>query len=202
MIVRILTIIGSFASLFGLFFMIRPPGQSLTALQGILLGVAICLLIAAIILEIRDFYRKKPLFLSDESQIRDYMYKWISRGGRVAIFSHDMSWVRDEEMKELLRSKARRNELCICLPKKIPLAEELEREGTQICVYPELRYTPQSRFTIINKGRMDAQVAIGRRFGNRHMIQEFSVGQHPVFSIANDLTEIIIQFNHWKKSNN
>ncbi|MBA7716071.1 hypothetical protein ES703_125132 [subsurface metagenome] len=127
------------------------------------------------------------------------MYKWISGGGRVEILSHDMSWVSDEEMKELLRSKARKDELCLCLPKEIPLSEELKKEGAQIYTYSELKYVPQSRFTIINSGRMDSQVAVGRRSGEKHVIEEFSIGKHPIFSVANDLVNLIIQFDQWKR---
>lgn len=200
MILRILPMLGSFASLAGLIVMIRPAGQPFTVWQGIVLGVAICLFAGAITLEIRSSLRSKPLSLADETQIRDYMYRWISRGGRVAIFSRDMSWVRDEEMKEMLLSKAHRNELCICLPHKIPLVEELAGEGAEVCVYPELEYVPKSRFTIINRERADAQVAVGRRSEGKHVIQEFAVGDHPFSSVANDLVEVIVRFDHWKRS--
>ncbi|MCI0562065.1 MAG: hypothetical protein MN733_26555, partial [Nitrososphaera sp.] len=83
------------------------------------------------------------------------------------------------------------NELTICLPDRIALADELEREGARVCLYPRLGYTPQSRFTIINKDRMDSQVAVGRRIRDKHVIEEFSLGEHPVFSVANDLVEVI-----------
>jgi len=197
---RIITIIGTLASLVGLIFAIRRPDQPLNVLQGILLAGAICFFIIAVILEIK-YYKQRPLYLKKESQIRDYMHKWISRGGIAAIFSHDMSWVKDQEMIELLRSKARRSELCIYLPVRIPLADELEREGAQIFVYPELNYIPQSRFTVINQGRWDAQVAVGRAVKDKHMIEEFSAGEHPVFSVANDLMEIIMRFYRSRNAN-
>ncbi|MDP3025733.1 MAG: hypothetical protein Q8O10_09395 [candidate division Zixibacteria bacterium] len=197
MILRIFSLMGSFASLVGLILMIFTQKQSLTTIQVILLLASLALLVLAIILVIVDYYRKKPKSLSKDSQIRDYMFKWISHSGRVAIFSHDMSWVCDDEMRELLSSKAGKDELYLFLPQQIALIDQLP--GAHVYIYPELEYVPESRFTIIRKGRMDAQVAVGRKIGSKHVIEEFSAGQHPVFSIANDLTEILMQFNRWKR---
>lgn len=198
-IIQLLVTLGSFASLFGVIFLLWPPEGPLTPSQGLLLGIGICALGAAIGLQIWYYFRTKPKSMAKKSQIRDYMYKWISRGGRVAIVSHDMSWVSDEEMRELLRSKAHRNELCLCLPREIPLSQRLESEGAQVHTYPELQYVPQSRFTIINQGRMDAQVAVGRRYGEKHIIERFSIGEHPIFSVADDLVNLIIRFDKWKQ---
>ena len=198
-LVRLIITAGSLASLFGLVFLLQPHGETLTTLQSWLLGVGVCLVIAVFGLQIWDYFRKRPKSMTRESQIRDYMYKWISRGGRVAILSNDMSWVRDEEMKELLRSKAHNDELSLCLPKEIELSQELEQEGAQVHTYPELKYIPLSRFTIRNRGRMDAQVAVGRRYGETHVIEEYSLGGHPIFSVADDLVNIIIKFDEWKQ---
>src|SRR5207249_10642646 len=117
----------------------------------------------------------------------------ISRGGRVAIFSRDMSWVQDDEMRTLLGAKAHKNELHICLPQRIPLCDDLERQGAHIHVYPQLNYTPLSRFTIINKSRSDAHLAVGRAIEGKHLIEEFSLGEHPAFFIADDLIEVVMR---------
>ena len=195
MVIRISTHVGSFASLCSLLFLFRPTTAPWTVFQGMWLGLAILLLLGAVAHEVRESRASGRLSLGTDAEIRDYMFKWISRGGRVAIFSRDMSWVRDEEMMELLREKARRDELTICLPGEIFLADELRRCGARVCLYPQLRYTPQSRFTIINKDRMDSKVAVGRRIKDKHVIEEFSLGEHPVFSVANDLVEVVIGFN-------
>lgn len=198
-IFQLLATLGSFASLLGLIFMFRPLREPLTPLHGLILGIGICALVAAIGLQIWYYLKTKPKSMAKESQIRDYMYKWISQGGRVAILSNDMSWVSDDAMKELLRSKAHRDELCLCLPREISLSQELESAGAQVYTYPELEYVPQSRFTIINKGRMDAQVAVGRRYGEKHVIERFSLGEHPIFSVADDLVNLIIRFYECKR---
>lgn len=199
MFLKILPAFGSFASLFSLILTIWPMNQPLSRLQLALFVVALLLFLFVIGYEIQDHVRHGPRLFTNLRKINDYMYNWISRGGRVAIFSRDLSWAGESRIKELLLSKARRDELCICLPKKIPAVEVFEREGAQICVYPELDYLPESRFTIVNRGRMGARVAIGRAIKNRHRIDEFSQGEHPVFSLANDLVEIVERLNRLRR---
>jgi hypothetical protein len=128
-------------------------------------------------------------------KIQKYMYNWIENGGKVAILSNDMSWVVNDNMKNMLHVKARNNELDLYLPKEIPLSRELKESGAIVHTFQEIEYIPESRFTIINRGRMDAQVAVGRSKGQIHTIEEFSQGQHPVFHIANDLINILSKFN-------
>jgi len=193
-LLQLLASLGSYASLVGVALSFKP----LAPLQLWLTGLGAVLALITVAGQIAQYIRNKPISLHTDQQIRNYMFKWISRGGRVTIFSRDMSWVRDEEMKDLLRVKARSNELTLCLPTRIDLSDELLGAGAQVLTYPELDYTPQSRFTIINEGRMDAQVAVGRKVKDSHKIVEASVGEHPMFFIANDLLQIVTRFNSWK----
>ncbi len=148
------------------------------------------------IAEVVAYVNSLPKRLRTVRKIRDYMFDWIKNGGSVCVFSNDLSWVNDAEMKRMLGSKAARNELSICIPKMIPVAEQLRSEGAKVHVYPTLRYVPKSRFTIINLGRADAQVAIGRRIGRVHCIEEFAEASHPAYSMAHDLVEIIDRLNN------
>jgi len=195
MLLRIATWLGTITSLIALILALKPIGQPLTALQGgFITLLAVCFIIL-VILDIRNFQNSSHRVLKNQNEIAKYMYKWISKGGCVAIFTHDMSWAADLKITELLHQKARGGELSICLPRRIPLANELEKEGANISTFEELHYIPQSRFTIINKDRMDAHLAVGRRIGDSHVIEEYSIGQHPVFAIANDLVEVIMRLN-------
>ncbi len=143
-------------------------------------------------MDILSYYKSKPRSYRNNQKINDYMHQWISQEGRVTIFTRDMSWGGDARILRLLRTKASDGDLSVCLPRRIPLTEELEQHGAKIYTYEGLRYEPESRFTIVRKGRMDAQVAIGRRRdGGPHIIEEFSAGHDPVFHLANDLAEII-----------
>ncbi len=193
MALRIGTWIGIAASLASLIYVFRQPGQPVSAVQGGVIGVVVVLLVLLIIFDIRSHFRSRPRTFKSKEDINNYMYNWISKSGRVAIFTRDMSWAYENRIRELLHRKAENDELSICLPQHIPLTEELEQAGAQILSYEHLNYVPQSRFTIINKDRMDAYVAVGRWINDRLVIEELALGQHPVFSVANDLVEIILR---------
>lgn len=194
LVLELIAFLGSSASLLGLVFVVHNPQQPFSSGQGIVGGVAICLFIFVVVLRMRDYAQKRPVTLKGPSQIKAYLYQWISRGQRVVIFSRDLSWV-DDEVKQLLRTKAERRELVLCLPKPIPLAAELAESGADINTYAELDFVPSSRFTIINAGRYDAHVAIGRSVGTKHIVREFSSGQDAVFALANDLAEFAVRFS-------
>ena len=195
MLNRLLSVLGSIASLFGCVFVFHQPGSPYTTVQAVFLGLALVFSACAIAAEFRSYWQDMPRKYKTPQAIRDYLFRWISVGGRVCIFSNDMSWVQDEEMKEMLRSKAEKDELTIVLPSPIPLTEELKQNGAHIITYAPLKYTPKSRFTIINDGRDGAQIAIGRRIRDVHCIDEFAEGSHPVFAVASDLIEILRQYN-------
>lgn len=148
-----------------------------------------------VLLDVKEYYANKPTILKTKQQIRDYMFRWIDHGGKVCIFSNDLSWIDDEEMKVMLRRKASKNELTICIPAMIPIAESFAELGATIHTYSFLKMVPQSRFTIINCGRMDARIAVGRRMNGDHAIEEFGAGGHPVFAVASDLVELIARYN-------
>ncbi len=63
------------------------------------------------------------------------MHDWINHGGRVAIWTRDMSWAQDIDTRNLLKGKATRNELILCLPAKNELATELATLGAEVCDY-------------------------------------------------------------------
>ena len=75
-----------------------------------MLGVSVVLTILFVYLEIKAYRDAAPLVLKSKLAIRNYMYRWIAHGGRAVVFSHDLSWVDDPEMKALLSAKAGRNE--------------------------------------------------------------------------------------------
>jgi hypothetical protein len=120
------------------------------------------------------------------------MHEWIEHGGRVAIWTRDMSWAQNPETRRLLTEKARRNELILCLPELNELASELTRAGAEVCAYgASLLESPSSRFTIAFLGRDGSRVAVGRAQGDAHVIDEFSVGGHPAFHLAADLVTLV-----------
>lgn len=194
LILELLGLSGSVASVIGLYWSTRPSNYEYTLKDELLLFVSVALAVGVAAMRIRDHVVGRPITLRSDRAIRDYMYNWISRGTRVLIFSHDLTWVNDEEMRDLLRGKARCGELSICLRERIPIANELADLGARICTYGELKYTPASRFTIINHGR-DAHVAIGRGSKGEHIVREIASGQDPLFALANDLADIVTKLS-------
>jgi hypothetical protein len=196
LILELLGLAGSVASLIGLYWTTRPPNYEYGLKDGLLLFVSVGLAFAVATMRLRDYMTGRPITLRSDREIRDYMYRWLSRGTRVMIFSHDLTWVNDEEMRDLLRGKARRGELSVCLKECIPFSNEVSSLGAKVFTYGELNYTPASRFTIINHGRYDAHVAIGRGRKGEHIVREIASGQDPLFALANDLTEIVMRLNN------
>ena len=120
------------------------------------------------------------------------MYKWIKSSGRTVIFTRDLSWVVDNEMKLMLKNKASEKELIICMPERNKRVIDLEASGAIIIEYGDLDYIPKSRFTITNFDRNDSRIAVGKSVGtNKHMIEEFASGGHPYFYVATDLVNIL-----------
>ena len=62
-----------------------------------------------------------PKTYRSTAKINSYMRKWVASAGRVVIFSRDMSWAHEPATRNLLREKAQRNELTVCLEHPISL---------------------------------------------------------------------------------
>jgi hypothetical protein len=136
--------------------------------------------------------RGRRVYAKDDTQgIKRYMHSWIEHGGRVAIWTRDMSWAQNPETHRLLTEKARRGELILCLPEINALARDLSAAGAEVCAYgARVLEAPASRFTIVFFGRDGSRVAVGRAEGDTHVIDEFSAGHHPAFHLAADLVTL------------
>jgi len=120
------------------------------------------------------------------------MHDWIQHGGRVAIWTRDMSWAQNAQTRRLLREKAERTELILCLPEPNELARELSAAGAEICAYGAQHLeSPASRFTIAFFGRAGSRVAVGHAAGDAHVIDEFDAGDYPAFYLAEDLVALV-----------
>lgn len=191
MVRPIVTWLGSLASVLGLAKTLWPTETGVSYSQAVALTVLAVVFLFALCFDLWEHWKRRPHKYKSPEKINDYMFRWIYRGGRVVVFTRDMSWAQDRRIENLLLDKAKRNELSICLPQPIELTQKLSAAGAEIFTYENVEHIPLSRFTIINDGRMDASVAIGRQINGTHVIEEFAVGQHPVFAVAKDLTDII-----------
>jgi hypothetical protein len=187
---KVLACAGSLASLVALllmFFPAEPPWWAIV----LIVFAAFCFLVF-ILLELVARRTCRVFAKSDTDGIKRYMHDLIEHGGRVAVWTRDMSWARNEDTRELLKKKAARGELILCLPEQNDLAKELTVAGAEVCAYGvEQLELPASRFTITFFGRDGARVAVGRADGDSHVIDEFNAGGHPAFHLAEDLIALV-----------
>ena len=141
--------------------------------------------------EIFERPQRRIFSKGDTAGILLYMYDWIKDGGRVAIWTRDLSWADDERTERLLRKKAAKDELVIFSPSSSPLTRSLAEAGAEVYYYGKNRLdSPSSRFTITQFGRHGSSVAVGRAGNRTHIIDEFHSGDHPAFHIAADLVAL------------
>ncbi len=189
---KLVVLVASFASIGGLLVAFLPSPRDWPWWAVVLLVSATFFLVVLVVLELLDRRGRRVYANTDAEGIRRYMHDWIEHGGRVAIWTRDMSWAQNPATRRLLTEKARRNELILCLPEFNELATELVRAGAEVCAYGARRLeSPASRFTIAFFGRDGSRVAVGRAEGDTHVIDEFSAGGHPAFHLAEDLITFV-----------
>lgn len=136
-------------------------------------------------------WRIRTYLVNNQAGINRYLYRRIDSGGRVAIWTRDMSWAEGEKMAELLRRKAQRGELIICLPQPIPKSDELKQIGAEVFAYGTDHATDY-RFIIVNYGRAGSRIAVFRHSRSHYvLIREYSADEHPAFQMAHDLVRMV-----------
>ena len=179
------SIAGAFLSGIGIIVSLLVSSNHFPGWVWVPLAALFVLIVLATFLVLKAEATTRVYQADDESSIRSYLVRWIKNGGRVAIWTRDMSWAEDAEMKDLLHLKARSQELIICLPSETETTEKLRKYGAEVVAYG-VWDSPNVSFTIANYGRAGSRVAIGRRKGNLHVIQEFSAEEHSAFDMAHD----------------
>jgi hypothetical protein len=192
---RLLAAFATFGSFVALVVSLRAPGQPFTPWQVVLCTVSIVAFGIGVGFEVHDYFRSKPKVMRTDKKIRNYMYKWIKRGGRVAIFSRSLSWVSDAEMLEMLKAKAATRDLTVVMPTTAGRSSDLEMAGARVIYYGDDSYSIRSRFTIVNRGRTDTGVAIGRTDNRgRHIVTEYYAADNdPAYWLAEDLIELLLK---------
>jgi hypothetical protein len=100
--INIFGTIASIASILGFFAPFFSTNQTEIGLfQYIMLGIFALLTLSIIGYNIIS----SPKVFKDPKSINKYMLKWISKNGRIVIFTRDMSWADDNEIKNILFTK-------------------------------------------------------------------------------------------------
>ena len=192
----VVSIIFSYASVSGAIIPLLQSHEDVPWWIVILITLSAILVIGTLVLVVIQSDAPTRVYkVEDKLGVRNYMFQWIQNGGRVAVWTRDMSWVDDDDMKQMLRQKAESQELIICLQREIDNSAHLEQYGAEVATYGA-SYSPASIFTIVNFGRNGSRVAVGRRMGNLHIIQEYSADEHPAFHMAYDLVRLTRDRNH------
>lgn len=156
-----------------------------------LLAITAIFMLLLVRFELVERPQRRVFRKGDTEGISRYMRAWIEHGGRVAIWTRDLSWAKDETSCQLLHDKAKNQELLIFLPAPTQLTQSLDTAGAEVYYYgdPESA-SPTTRFTIANYGRVGGSVAIGRALRDTHVIDEFHLGDHPAYHMAEDLARL------------
>lgn len=162
--------------------------------------LAICFLQCYLI---RQSYLEKSHFLFDfknadcKNKIASFMLEKMSNAGSIAIFSRDLSWVEERSCSKLqLEKKAERGELSLFIQgntknKADQKIKDLFDYGAHIYFYNN-QIHPRSRFTILNYKQAGAEIMIGLRERNSHIIKIINSKDHlESFSMVLDYLEYL-----------
>lgn len=167
----------------------RETWQIVLALVVVLLGII------AGYFDVTESLSERPRLSvkhSDQTRINEYMFNLLRHGGRVLIFSNDLTWVREsQKIQKLLAVKAAHDEVTLILPKENEIMDSLRAKGARTYTYPEHGLVPKSRFTIVYYGTADQKVAVGRRRSGLHVINEYG-STDLTFALAQDLVDIVM----------
>jgi hypothetical protein len=164
------------------------PAEGLSWWGAALLIFAVLGFTVLVLLEFRDSRGLSVFVKDDAAGIKEYMHRWIKYGGRVAVWTRDMTWAQSDDTRQLLLEKAQKHELIICVPELNDFTRDLIAAGADVSAYGSDRLeSPASRFTIAFFGRDGSRVAVGRAEGDFHAIAEFGSHDHPAFHLATDL---------------
>jgi hypothetical protein len=186
---NLLTALGSYASLGGLYFTVRPKTLPYTTFEDFLILASLILISIHIGFEVYRLFKRAPINLKTERSIEVYMRRWVKLAGRTSILARDMSWV-EEEMENILNELASHNNLTIFMESENDLAVRLRGRGAEVLYYKRLKFLPFTRFAMTNEGRGDARVAIGFKGHAGLGVHEYTTG-HPVFHLCSDIIQLL-----------
>jgi hypothetical protein len=136
---------------------------------------------------VRTWTERPKSYTPGSASIRTYMCRWLSAGGRAAVFSRDLSWAFEGDTKQTVLRKARSGELVACVGRRTDEIKRLVAEGAEVLDYSSLNFEPKSRFTIIDYGKAGARIAIGIVEEGRHVIREYDARDAAILALATDL---------------
>lgn len=131
----------------------------------------------------------------DKESIDKYLTHFIKTGESVAILSHDMSWINDENY-QVLKRKAERKELLLFLPAETEKVKELEKLGADVRYFGSIINDPakaliKSRMTVVNWNKTSPKLTYPIKKDGWHINYEVAAGE-PANQLALDLIQLLI----------
>lgn len=167
----IFTILGWLATIISIFSLeIFSPYICIT-----ITVAAVIFLIIYIILQIKKYKSEfvNSVYHNSKEEVNKYLLDWLNSGGRTVIFTRDLTWADESiDIKNILQSKARKNELTICLYQNTQTTIELQKIGAKIYVHNLPDNQLKSRFTIVDYGTNNPKITVGLRLRDGKFLNE------------------------------
>ena len=186
---------------------ISKNSVELIILYVLMLFLCIGVFIYEILSAIKDYrdYAGRVFAENDKLGIDGYLTRFIQSGESVAILSHDMSWISDDNM-EMLQRKAQKKELLLLLPQKTEEVEELKRLGADVRYFGSILSDPayaliRSRMTVINWNKAFPKLTYPIKRDGLHINNEVPAGE-PANQLALDLIQLLIKISSEGEMNN
>jgi len=184
---NVLFALGSYASLAGLYYTVRPSGLAYTLAEELLLISSVILALVHLGYEIVFITKNRPKRLDNDREVTAYMQSWVSGNGRTSVLAGDMSWVHDTAIKHLLEDMAKNSNLTLFMSRETELSRHLQTQGAEVFYYGRYHLAPTTRFAITNEGRADARAVLGTRDSKGRLeVNEYVPGQ-PAFHLCSDV---------------
>jgi hypothetical protein len=173
---KLVALDASFASMAGLLLAFLPALKDLPSWAVAVLVVAVVAFITLVALEFTD-RRGRRVYAKDDTQgIKRYMHSWIEHGGRVAIWTRDMSWAQNPETHRLLTEKAGEASWSYAYPRSTGLPETSPQRAPR-CALMERAFLRRRRHG--SRSSSSAAMARGWRSGALRGILMSSMSSAP-----------------------
>lgn len=164
-----------------------------------LLGVVGYTSIFLVIDGVRTFVtRAKSFDRSSEvgkKKIAEYLVQQLKSSGSVAIFSKDLTWVKEGgDAEALLIQKAEAKELVLFVEEELPITTKLKHRGAEVRAYggqKKKRFSPKSRFTLLDYRAGKTRVMVGVPSDGEHLIKHYGDSDSEVVDLAKDFISLL-----------
>jgi hypothetical protein len=164
------------------------------AAGGVLILVAVLIAAVGVALEVAEYQRVRPARFPGSDDSIPFMCDAWRRSENTVIVTVDMSPAEHPAVHEVLRTKAAKGQLTLCVPAKSrhnAVIAELEREGAEVRFYRG--EPPNVRFSLVHRGLVYEELLLGGFDDRDHWeIQRFR-GDDLTRALGHDVAELLLE---------